>query len=337
MAATLLSERVRQDNMFHLFKRLSVLALIAGTGCAATPRSVVDLEAQLRTLRQDNDRQARLIQQLESRISLAEDTARTANRAAQTIERTTVHIVDENPDHHLVGSAEVESIPTALHEDGGDDPETQEDPNRPIVRAAGRPMPLPISASPIVVREEDRLPVVPLPNSPGAQSPSQANPGGANRGPSVNSVAPGGAQPATQTDPSQTLAPGGLSSARDPQALAAYDTALAHARSGGCTQALGEFQTFLSRWPDHPMADNAMYWRGECTLEAGDVRAAANQFASVVQRFPYGHKVPDSIFKLAICFRRLGDGDRAREWSDRLQREFPSSELNARLRAEVSR
>jgi tol-pal system protein YbgF len=319
----------------QLFRRIGVIALVASSGCATAQRSVSDLEAQVRTLSQERDRQARRIEQLETRLTFAEDTARNATRAAATLERNTVHITDDGSARGLLGSAEVEPIPTALHEDNGDEEPSQDEPNRPIVRAAGRAGPPPISSTPIVVREEDRLPVVPLPPTQNpANTPANSAPA---RGPQMNAIDPANALPSSQPLVGPSLVAGGVSSARDPLALTAYESALAHARSGGCAQAVAEFGTFLSRWPDHPMADNAMYWRGECALEGGDVRQAAQQFASVVQRFPYGHKVADSIFKLAMCYRRLGDEPRARMWSDRLQREFPTSELNARLRAEASR
>ena len=121
--------------MLHLIQRISVFALIASAGCASTPRATIDRESQLRTLRQENDRQARRIGQLESRISLAEDTARSATRAVSSLARNTIHITDDGSNRSLHGSAEVEAIPTSLHEDSGEEEASQEEPNRPVVRA----------------------------------------------------------------------------------------------------------------------------------------------------------------------------------------------------------
>jgi len=120
----------------------------------------------------------------------------------------------------------------------------------------------------------------------------------------------------------------------DPRALPAYEEALAMARSGRCTEALEAFTRFLVRWPDHPHADNAMYWRGECFLRGGDTARALQEFEGLLARFPMGNKVPDALYKLAVTYRRLGDDARAARATQRLTTEFPDSEAARRIRGE---
>jgi tol-pal system protein YbgF len=116
------------------------------------------------------------------------------------------------------------------------------------------------------------------------------------------------------------------SSALDPQAKPAYDAAFALVRARQYDQALDAFASFLVRWPDHPYADNAMYWRGECYFAKGDYLHAAEQFEGTVSRFPAGAKAPDALLKQGISQQKLGNPIKAKECFDRLAQSYPQSE-----------
>jgi tol-pal system protein YbgF len=116
------------------------------------------------------------------------------------------------------------------------------------------------------------------------------------------------------------------SSALDPQAKPAYDAALALVRARQYDQALDAFASFLVKWPDHPYADNAMYWRGECYFAKADYLHAAEQFEGTVSRFPAGAKAPDALLKLGITQQKLGNPVKAKEAFDRLAKSYPQSE-----------
>jgi TolA-binding protein len=49
-----------------------------------------------------------------------------------------------------------------------------------------------------------------------------------------------------------------------------YDQALELARAKSYDKAIEGFTGFLARYPDHPNADNATYWRGEAYLGKGE-------------------------------------------------------------------
>ena len=121
------------------------------------------------------------------------------------------------------------------------------------------------------------------------------------------------------------------SSALDPDAKRAYDAALALVNARQFPQALDAFAAFLVKWPDHPNADNATYWRGECYFAEGEFARAAEQFEGTLVRFPLGNKVPDALLKLGMCQQRLGNPEKARGSFDRLLREFPRSEASRRI------
>ncbi len=117
----------------------------------------------------------------------------------------------------------------------------------------------------------------------------------------------------------------------DPAAAPAYDAAMALVNAHQYEKALDAFAAFLVRWPEHPYANNAMYWRGECYFARGDYRRAAEQFDGVVARFPAGSKAPDALLKLGMSQQRLGDPAKAKESFDRLTQLYPQSDAARRI------
>ncbi len=115
-------------------------------------------------------------------------------------------------------------------------------------------------------------------------------------------------------------------SALDEDAKHSYDAALGLVNGKQYSEALDALAGFLVRWPDHPNADNAMFWRGECYFAQGDYTNAVTELEGLLARFPLGNKAPDALLKIGIAEIRLDDADRARQRFDRLRREFPHSE-----------
>ena len=127
----------------------------------------------------------------------------------------------------------------------------------------------------------------------------------------------------------QTNAP--RPSALDADAKRSYDGALALVNQKQYAPALEAFAAFLVKWPDHPNADNAMYWRGECYFAQGEFARAAEHFEGLISRFPLGNKVPDALLKLGVCQQKLGNSQKAQTHFDRLLREYPRSEAARRI------
>jgi tol-pal system protein YbgF len=116
------------------------------------------------------------------------------------------------------------------------------------------------------------------------------------------------------------------SSALDPEAKPAYEAALALVNARQYDRALDALAAFLVKYPDHPYADNAMYWRGECYFAKGDYLHASEQFEGTVTRFPAGNKAPDALLKLGMSHQKLGNPAKAKECFDRLAHAYPQSE-----------
>ena len=124
---------------------------------------------------------------------------------------------------------------------------------------------------------------------------------------------------------------GARSSALDPDAKASYEAALALVQGKQYDRGLEGLNAFLVRWPGHPYAENAIYWRGEAYFAQGEYLRAGEQFEAVIARFGSGKKAPDALLKLGMCQDRLGASARAREYWERLRTEYPKSEAAKRI------
>jgi len=136
--------------------------------------------------------------------------------------------------------------------------------------------------------------------------------------------------------PSSLRADSGRSSALDPEAKGVYETALAQVQGKQYDRGLEGLSAFLVRWPDHPYAENAIYWRGEAYFAQGEYLRAGEQFEAVLARFGSGKKSPDALLKLGMCQARLGAEARAREYWERLKNEYPKSEAAKRIPSSTS-
>lgn len=107
----------------------------------------------------------------------------------------------------------------------------------------------------------------------------------------------------------------------------AYDDALGLLRDDkDAAGALERFEVFVDSYPRSRLADNAMYWAGECELELSQWSAAAVTFGRLLRSHPRSAKVPYA--KVGLGRARMMLGDRAK--GEALLREvierYPTSE-----------
>jgi tol-pal system protein YbgF len=119
----------------------------------------------------------------------------------------------------------------------------------------------------------------------------------------------------------------------DPDAKKTYDQGLAQVQGKQYDKGLDSLAAFLVKWPDHPLAENAMYWRGEAYFAKGDYTKALESFDGVLSRFGAGNKAPDTLLKLGMCQDKLGSPAKAQEYWDRLKRDYPRSDAAKRIPA----
>ena len=83
------------------------------------------------------------------------------------------------------------------------------------------------------------------------------------------------------------------------------------------------FASYIAKYPQSDLADNAQYWIGECFYSQKDFKAPRRRFKAVADHFPFGNKVPDALYKEALCERQLGQEDAAKATLGKLLEQFP--------------
>jgi tol-pal system protein YbgF len=274
-------------------RRLWVWLAVVSAGCAtaADSPSAADggkEDQRLAELSRLQNDQARRIAELEARLTLLESDARRA-RGPTTRPSATVRIGE----HEGPGDGEEDDAVTNVPIAAAPNHAVDRRPNLKLQgRARGRIAEASGELPPLPVTSET-LPVVPLPQ-----------------------------------DRSRTLqvqAKGDTAAGSDP-ATATYRGALRALRERRFDEAALALSNWVSDNPKHALLDRAMYWLGEVRYASRNYREALVEFEKVLQRFPNSDKTPDTLYKLAMCWRRLGAEERAREYFKRLRSQFPNSE-----------
>ncbi len=150
------------------------------------------------------------------------------------------------------------------------------------------------------------------------------------------------ARPATAEDPLQPAAatrppgppradPAGKAT-EDAQASpeALYGQALAAYQEGKIQRASALFEAYYAQYPRHPLADNALYWTGECHYARKRYLKAIDTFKSVLKDYPEGGKVPDALLKTGYSYLALGDKTTGRRYLQEVIRQYPFSPAGAK-------
>jgi tol-pal system protein YbgF len=135
----------------------------------------------------------------------------------------------------------------------------------------------------------------------------------------VSRVAPGAARAATPADTARTAAAGGLA-AED-----LYEQAARDFTQGRFEMALVGFRTLAAAYPDHELADNALYGVGESYYALARYDSAGAAYREVESRYPRGDRVPAALYKLGMVHEKLGDKAEAQRVFEHLREKFPRS------------
>ncbi len=147
-----------------------------------------------------------------------------------------------------------------------------------------------------------------------------------------NQPAPGPSSTAPVSAP--VTATGGNLSERE-----AYTQAFEAMRTRDFENSMLGFQNLIERYPNGQFTANAYYWMGELYLVAkSDPELARQSFMQVVTLYPDHQKAPDALYKLGVVYHNLGDVVSAKQYLDRVQREYSGSSaagLAAKYAAEL--
>ena len=101
------------------------------------------------------------------------------------------------------------------------------------------------------------------------------------------------------------------------------------------TAAIKLFNDFLTKFPRNDLADNALYWIGECYYATADFKKAIGSFKKVVDKYPRGMKVPDALLKTAYSYFSLNDKNRAHHYLKLVVEKYPFSEASEKAQIKL--
>jgi len=110
---------------------------------------------------------------------------------------------------------------------------------------------------------------------------------------------------------------------RSPEEM--YEVAVGQVKGGNPKKGRETLSDFASRYPDHKLIPNALYWKGEAFYAEKDFENAILTFQDVVDRYPRGEKAPDAMYKQGLSFLSLKDKKNAGILFDLVEKKYPKS------------
>jgi tol-pal system protein YbgF len=108
----------------------------------------------------------------------------------------------------------------------------------------------------------------------------------------------GGAAAGPAAPPAAAADSGGAAAEPSSVEQAVYNQSFDALRAGSYSTAITGFKSFLSSYPQSPLAENAQYWLGETYYVNHDYDSAAEAFRVVLKKWPDARKAPDALLKL---------------------------------------
>lgn len=115
-----------------------------------------------------------------------------------------------------------------------------------------------------------------------------------------------------------------------------YDYALGLIKSGDARKGRQVLQEFSSKYPDHRLLPNVLYWKGETYYAEKDYENAILSFQDVVDKYPGGDKAPDAMYKQGLSFLALKDRKNARILFELVQSKYPKSAAASQARQKLA-
>ncbi len=109
---------------------------------------------------------------------------------------------------------------------------------------------------------------------------------------------------ATEAARARTPSPPTVTNPTDPQGL--YDTAYNDYLQGNFDLAILAFRQYAETYRSTELADNAIYWIGECYYRQSKFQKAIEQFDEVLTRFERSDRTPSALLKKGYAYFELG-------------------------------
>lgn len=117
---------------------------------------------------------------------------------------------------------------------------------------------------------------------------------------------------------------------------AEFESGMTMLKTGSADEGVQAMLQFVTDWPHHPKADNALYFVGLTAMSDRDFEKAATTFERVLAQYPAGDAVLDSMLKLADCRVRLNRTREARATWEKIVTNFPGTTAASQAQARLS-
>ena len=135
---------------------------------------------------------------------------------------------------------------------------------------------------------------------------------------------PGALTPTPPPPPVKPTPPAPTQEQKD-TATRLYDSGMDAFASRNYKGAVKAFSDFTKTFPDHKLASNAHFWRGESYYQLKDYGGAALAYQDVIEKYPGSGKLQSSQLKQGMSFYYMGKKDVAKIALDALIKKYPSS------------
>jgi tol-pal system protein YbgF len=115
----------------------------------------------------------------------------------------------------------------------------------------------------------------------------------------------------------------------------AYTMAYNDYLQGNFDLAIESFKLYKQQFPDSPLADNSLYWIGECHFSLRRFQEAIDSFDELILTYPQGDKVAAAYLKKGISYQELERYEEALAVYRLLTTKFPLEEETKIARAKI--
>ena len=120
--------------------------------------------------------------------------------------------------------------------------------------------------------------------------------------------------------------PGGPAAQAGPGAQELYNSAYADFSKGNFDLAVSGFEEFALRFPDSDVADNALYWIGECRFSQGKFQEAVAAYDKMLERYPRSDRAAAANLKKGLSYLEQNQVSQAVVQLRYVVSTFPSSD-----------
>jgi tol-pal system protein YbgF len=117
---------------------------------------------------------------------------------------------------------------------------------------------------------------------------------------------------------------------------AVYGEAFAAMKAGRYEEAARGFQTYLAKYPRGPRADSATYWLGEAQYVQQQYEAALKSFQAV-SGFAESRRLPDAMYKVALCQYELKAFKNSRATLQKVISTYPDSDAAKQAQLQIDK